>query len=291
MMMMAEPELREALFGSSKETAATAAEMVDSKGRWNDDSTNYSFQLDIPGVLAHNITIEELNGDIEVTAIRFDTTTGDIFKTYQDTFYLKPTEAILSDTTAILKDGVLTILVPKKKPEEPVQVEVESTSPPPSVAYVDKTEFRITVDLPGVKTDDITVQYGPSTDGKAVHLEARRLMDDGTIRYTRRTFDLGNQAATSNMALARAFLQDGIFTLVAPPIHGITDSESTADSTAMRMIAVTEENGHGQSVAPSAFAALRLSGEDGETNAMVVDTVSASEEKEWEQVTKKTTSD
>ena len=83
------------------------------------------------------------------------------------------------------------------------------------------------------------------------------------------------------MELARAFLQDGVFTLVAPSIDGDTDQESTMDSTgvtAMRTFLVTEEDGDGNAVSPSAFESLRVSEENDASNEMVVETVS--EEKE-----------
>lgn len=296
MMAMEDPELREACSEASKEKGNGTSfvdSLVDPKARWNEDASDdhYSFQLDVPGVMAHNITIEEMKGDIEVTAIRFDTTTGDITKTFQESFFVKPAEAVLAETKATLKDGVLTILVPKKKPEEPVELKVEATDPPPLDANDQHAkELRVTVDLPGVKISDVQVHSIAARNGRALRMVASRTMGDGTIRSIRRLFKDDGEAPISDMKQARVFLQDGVLTLVAPRMGKEDDSEAAMDETQARMrtIHVTDE---GASFTHTAFASLQLDEETDASNEMAVETVSAGEEKEWEQVAKKTGSD
>merc|ERR1719218_594481 len=96
-------------------SASFLQQYTKNKARWNEEESNdsYTIDMDVPGVKLQQITVEETNGEIEITAIRVNNE-GEVLDTYQDIFYVPPSAADLSNTTATLKDGVLTIKVPKK---------------------------------------------------------------------------------------------------------------------------------------------------------------------------------
>ena len=240
------------------------------KSTWNESEANYSFQMDVPGVKDNHITIEEKDGEIEVTAIRMSNDT-EVSKTYQEIFFVRPSTADLANTVATLDNGVLEIIVPKKS-NAPVEVEIENTSPyEPSVEF---KEFRTSMDLPGVKLSDIKVQI---RQDKA-YIEATRQVGDHVIPI-RRIIEV--QVSSVDATNARAFLQDGVLTLVAPIQEN--DQEEIKPS-GMRTIPVFTTN---DAEVPSVFATLSLD-EDagkGEEAAMIVETVTEENEKEeWEKV-------
>ena len=289
MMAATDPVLHAVLFGTDTQTEedeATRLSFVENKARWNEaEEDHYSFQLDVPGVMANHVTIEETNGEMEVTAIRFDSLTGDVTKSYKEIFYIKPQAAVLSDTRATLKDGVLTIVVPKKKPQEPIEMEIEIVSPPPPSASASVTYFRVTLDLPGVKIGNIHVHAHEDK----LHILASRTIGDRVMNI-RRIFEI---QPSTDMTQARAFLQDGVFTFLAP-IVAVDNAASATDSAAVttRNIPVVEEHDEDDCGVPPSFAFLNLKEDqeekaDNNENKMAVQTAVESDEKEWEQIADK----
>lgn len=180
--------------------------------------------MDMPGVKAENVEIEEKEGTLKVEAKR---KTGDkVMATYQQHFALDSSVADASKLSAELIDGVLTITLPKKPKPDPIKVQVVSADAPDIPEDASK-EFRYTFDLPGVKASDVRLEFQDDT----LHLQAERKKGGYTTNVER----MFTVARSVDMGRARAYLMDGIFTLVAPRMealkpetHKITLGENTA---------------------------------------------------------------
>ncbi|CAB9498881.1 expressed unknown protein [Seminavis robusta] len=258
---------------SAEEDSSPMSMFQKNKSTWNETEENYIFQMDVPGVKAHQITIEEKDGEVEVTAIRMNNK-NEIEKTYQEILYVRPTTSDLANTVATLDNGVLTVIVPKKS-NDPVNIETETTSPPEAT---DDKEFRISIDLPGVKAPDLKAH---ARQGK-VYIEATRKIGDRVLKLHRtiETQDL----ASVDVAHARAFLQDGVFTLVVPSNQEEAMDSDEKKPAGMRTIWVTSED-----EVPAALASLYLDDKDEELKeAMVVETVTEDDKEGWEQVNEDT---
>ena len=235
------------------------------KARWNEEESNdsYTIDMDVPGVKLHQITVEETNGEIEITAIRVNNE-GEVLDTYQDIFYVRPSAADLSNTTATLKDGVLTIKVPKKV-YETVEVEIESSNPPTAASGDDNNEFRVSLDLPGVQISNVKLEFREDK----LHMKATRHIGNRTVNMAR-LFEI---PSTTDMTAARAFLQDGVFTLVAP--NRVAEMEEDSGST--KTIPVLDGD------AIPLVSALRLDDSNDET-AEADGTAMVEGEKDWEEI-------
>merc|ERR1711915_1065831 len=109
---------------------------------------------------------------------------------------------------ATLKDGVLTIMVPKRHTKESPQpsrfeVKVESTDAP-----VEDDSIRLTFDLPGVKVADMKVSID---DGKLILDAERKRMEGSPIKF-HRTMNLDCRVVDTDRV--QAFLSDGVLTLI-----------------------------------------------------------------------------
>lgn len=255
---------------NQEEEAANMIFLQNNQTEWNESEDSFIFQMDVPGVKAHQISIEEKDGEIEVSAIRMSSEV-EITKTYQETLYVRPSTSDLTNILATLDQGVLTIIVPKKS-NDPIDIETESGSPP-AVAD-DNEEFRTSVDLPGVKASDLKVRASQDK----VYIKATRKIGDH-LMIIRRTIEV--QPSSVDATRARAFLGDGVFTFAAPYRKEDSDNQKPAG---MRHILVTGAATDDE--VPSAMASLRLDENTGKTDdtAMVVETVTEDDKEEWEEV-------
>mmetsp|Transcript_16235 Transcript_16235/g.24033 ORF Transcript_16235/g.24033 Transcript_16235/m.24033 type:complete len:258 (-) Transcript_16235:124-897(-) len=214
------------------------------KARVNETSDSYVVQMAIPGVKVQHVTVEETNGEIEITAIRMNATGDDVDQTYQDVLYLKPSTADMTKATGTLNHGVLKLEVPKRTPPM-LEVETETAvAPAPSAAEESSNQqFRVTFDLPGVPASQVRVKVFPEDHKLVVQgVRPRRSGDDKDI-FFRRIFEIP-QYDTVDMSLTRSFLLDGVFTLVMPSSADTmaTDDDDQQDTTNnTRIIVVTTE--------------------------------------------------
>lgn len=168
-----------------------------------DDS--WTIFMDMPGVKTDNIEIEEDQGNLKVLAKR--KTDDKVTATYQQVFALDPVTADASNISTELADGVLTITIPKKPKPAPVTVEVIAGDAPEE-AEDPSTEFRYSVELPGVKASGVKIEFRDGT----MYLEAER-KKGRFASSVQRMFTVGHSVDMQN---AKAYLIDGILTLVAP---------------------------------------------------------------------------
>ena len=180
------------------------------KARVHETEQAFIIRMDVPGVKSHQVGIEEKNGEVEIVAIRMDNSQTNVAHTYQEVLYVDPYKADLENTQAHLDQGVLMIEIPKKVTPEMIQLEPVAEHPPASTSE-ESDEFRIEADLPGVKPSQLHLKV--STKENILYLRANREVGQSSIMVTRRMFAVPRDA---DMAAARAYLLDGVFTLVAP---------------------------------------------------------------------------
>lgn len=176
-----------------------------------EDKEAWTIMIDMPGVKAEHVEVEESNGRLTVTAER--KTDDTVTAKYRRVFGLDPRTTDAAQSSADLSDGVLTVVVPKKDKPDPVVIEVVSADAP-EIAKEDEDkdnsskEFRYTFELPGVKASGVKVEFHDGT----LRLEAERKKGRFTTSF-QRAFTVGESI---DMEHAKAYLMDGIFTLMAP---------------------------------------------------------------------------
>ena len=83
-----------------------------------------------------------------------------MIRTYQDVLYIHPSKTNLAQTTAHLDEGVLKVRVPKKVGPTSRDVVITSSYAP---AAATDAEYRVEVDVPGVKIDQLCLSIHEGT--------------------------------------------------------------------------------------------------------------------------------
>lgn len=243
--------------------------MWNNKARKAESEQDHTIRMDIPGVKANRVSIEEKDGEIEITAVRVDAE-GQVSKIYQEIFYINPFRADVENARATVTNGVLSLTIPKSETSNKT-VEVESTCVPSNLPT---DIFRHSTDLPGVAASGLKVEIVEDR----VNLQGKRAVGDKRI-LVERSFEVPPSMDPSQ---ARALLEDGVFTFLAP-VHS-KEGEAT-----LRTILVEDE----MEIEP-AVADLKIS-EDDEMNQektedgqdVGVETVNEDAEKDgesWEKI-------
>jgi len=201
---------------------------------------DYIIHMDVPGVKAQQVSIEEKDGEVEISAIRL-TQDKDVAKTYQEILFVDPKKADFANTKAALFNGVLTVTVPKIV-EDIIELKINTNSPLP---MINENIFQFSMDLPGVPSSTIQVKI----HNDKLLISGERKLGDRDIPI-RRSVEISPSVETSQ---ARAFLQHGVFTLVAPKKECIEAGMKT--ESALRTIVVED-----QSIIPSVDC-LNLNGD------------------------------
>lgn len=236
------------------------------KARTEDSEQAHTIRMDIPGVKADRVSIEEKDGEIEITAVRVDAE-GEVSKIYQEIFYVNPFRSDVENARATVTNGVLSLTIPKNDTNNKI-VEVESTSVPSDLP---SDIFRYSTDLPGVAASGLNVEI---VDDR-IHFQGKRALGDKRI-LVEHSFEV---PPSMDISQARALLVDGVFTFLAP-IH---NKEAAAS---LRTILVEDE----MLIEPS-VAEMKI-GDDDEMNQdeadgeLAVETVDEGEKgsESWEQV-------
>jgi HSP20 family protein len=172
-----------------------------------EDDDAWTMYMDMPGVKTPDVEMEENQGVLTVKAVR---KTGDkVTARYMQHFTLDPRSTNVDALSAELTDGVLVIKVPKKPAPEPVTVQVVKGDAPEAAA--DSNEFRCTMELPGIKAEDLKVEFRDDS----LFLEAERKKGRYTSKV-QRMFTVGRTVDTGH---AKAYLADGVLTFVAPRVE------------------------------------------------------------------------
>jgi len=227
------------------------------------DESDQSFitRMEVPGVKAKHVTIEEKDGEIEITAIRLDVN-GELLKIYQEVLYFSPHKSDLSNVRATLTNGILTLTIPKNLAVKE-DVEVETAETPIDLP---ENTFRFSLDLPGIAASNLSVKV---RDDKVL-LQGRRTCGNKPM-LVHRVYDAPPTIDTSQ---TRALLQDGVFTFLAPVHEKDTNSS-------IRTIFVEEESFLEPSIAQINLADTEKNDRDKEKEMTTVETV---DKDEWEKI-------
>jgi HSP20 family molecular chaperone IbpA len=150
--------------------------------------------LDLPGVKDNEVKVEFHNGVVKV-------------ETNQHIFKLRVNEKRL-DLEAIranLTNGVLTVTIPKKAEEAPRSIPVSLEYPTTEPTTDDDKSVRFTVDVPGVKAEDLKLEIKDST----LSLHAKRYYGE-RVSSTEKYFTVETKVDASAF---NAYLANGVLTI------------------------------------------------------------------------------
>jgi HSP20 family molecular chaperone IbpA len=242
----------EGLFAAMMEDAAAATHPAwnETKPRTttSDNDDAHEVRMDVPGVKAERISIDEKNGEIEITAVRMNGQ-KEVAKVYQEVFYLNPFRYDIDQAKALLANGVLSLTIPKSQAGKVQTFAVESDSVP---AELPLNVFQESLDLPGVPASSLQVKLIEDR----IHLTGKRSLGETKRVLAQRSFEVPPSIDTLQ---ARALLQDGVFTFLAP-IH-----ETEDDGQHLRTIFVQEGSMEVESAAAS-MADVKITDEDAGDN-------------------------
>ena len=166
----------------------------------NDD--NIMYLLDLPGIKASDAKIEIRNGVLSVEAERKD---GNNYSKYAQHFLVKESDVDSEKINANMSDGVLTITIPKKEESKPLAISVAAEYPPEKTDN-DNKDIRFTVDLPGVKAGDTSLEMKDDT----ISLHATRKVFD-KVSTVDRYFSIDRSKV--DPTTFNAYLVDGVLTI------------------------------------------------------------------------------
>jgi HSP20 family protein len=185
----------------SEQALANSGKNVDVEEAEN----GWTVYMDMPGVKQEDVEIDANDDELVINAVRKN---GDkVMAKYHQDFHLNPRTCNLEAVSADLSDGVLTVTVPKKEASEPTSVEI-TVADPPELPDDESKEFRYTLELPGVKKDAIKLEFRDDT----LYLETERKKGRFSAKIER-SMTVGPSVDKTQ---TRAYLMDGVLTLVAP---------------------------------------------------------------------------
>lgn len=203
----------------------------------NEMDNCFQLLLEVPGVKKSDVKVQLLRRSVlQVTAERNFPQKQNAKRIYKQSFVLDPKLADTSKITSELENGVLVLQVMKRIPDTPVDVSVELSNPPSN----DSTDFVtvLTIDLPGVKSSDLKLQY---VDGK-IMIDAKRKRGSDFIEIKKSA--IVNEINSCALTDFKSYLNDGVLTVMARksaiddtkhddttnvPISGLSVESKTSD--------------------------------------------------------------
>lgn len=176
-----------------------------------DKEEGYHLTVDLPGVKAENLKIDEHDGTLRISAER---KSGDkVVSSFSQSLEFDSKTTDLSNVDAHLSDGVLSVTIPKKKMEapKPVNISIMAAEPPTEEEKGEKKAVFLTMDVPGVKLSDIRLEY---SNGELQIHGQRKNVQTGRNTEIHRVFTVSEKAIDTS--LLEAFLMDGVLTIKAP---------------------------------------------------------------------------
>lgn len=251
----------------------------------SDNEEAHLLCMDVPGVKADRISIEEKNGEVEITALRMNGE-EEVAKVYQEVFYLNPFRFDIDEAKATLTNGVLTLRIPKNQQANVKEIPVESASVPSELSNNSNSNiFQHTLDLPGVPASSLEVKLVEDR----VRLVGKRSIGDNKRVLVQRSFEVPPNMDTLQ---ARALLQDGVFTFLAP-VHNTEEGQQLrtifvqeameAESAAMADMKIADEENSSDSKATTKDETMKEDGGDVNVET-VVEVGEAKETASWEEV-------
>jgi HSP20 family molecular chaperone IbpA len=195
--------------------------------------------LDLPGVMDNEVKVEFHNGYVRIE------TNKHIFK-FRVSEKRLDHEAIRAD----LANGVLTVTIPQKAVEAPRSIPVSLEYPTTEPTTDDDKSTRLSVDLPGVKAENLKLEIKDST----LSLHAKRYYGE-RVSSTDKHFTVDEtkvDASTFN-----AYLANGVLTITGqrkessePAVRSIPVSVNSEDPPVAAAIDADEEPKETAAIAP-----------------------------------------
>lgn len=96
------------------------------RSRVENNKNDYTFTLEVPGFSEDEINIDLKDRSLEITADHKENSDGKYFHQSVQRAWSLPRGVNENDVSAILKNGVLTVVVPKKEATETKKVQVKA---------------------------------------------------------------------------------------------------------------------------------------------------------------------
>lgn len=164
-----------------------------------------TLELDVPGVKSDGVQISFHESVVTVDTVRSGSDAKEDIQKSTHRFLVNEKLIEHDKFQASLKDGVLTITVPKSVDAVPEAIPIATHEAPEPLD--DDHDFRFAIDLPGVKSSDLKLEVKHST----IHLHAERKIGervssiDKHFEFTKTTVDAKG---------FKAFLVNGVLTVV-----------------------------------------------------------------------------
>lgn len=177
----------------------------------DNNENEFRVSLDVPGMKLEDLEITEDKGQLQVTGVQRKTSSdGQTSKKFRFCKTI-PERVELDRLQAKLSNGVLELVAPKAPKPEPRCIQVESKPSQLSEDNSDHDKFQLTMDLPGVKAQDVVVK---ELDNGVLHVSGVR---KNTLYGREQRFSKWYSVPERvELHKAQACLVDGVLELVAP---------------------------------------------------------------------------
>jgi HSP20 family molecular chaperone IbpA len=242
----------DALSSNNHRRYATKRSFNSSSHRMTSNDKEFHWSLDLPGVQASDLHIQvQDDGKLSIEGARriFDTRHDDCSPMKKQRFSyilpLDPQKADASKVQANLADGVLVITAPKvpeaqpitipitsephkqekEEEEEEEDIENKTKEPGDEDAAVEAAAHVFSLDLPGVKVEDLNIEYKDgrlSIQGSRRHPELGQGTKKHVFSHTRVFHDHGQEIDSTKLT---ANLADGVLVITAPKTKKMAPKE------------------------------------------------------------------
>jgi HSP20 family molecular chaperone IbpA len=193
----------------------------------SEDKDTFTLSFDVPGVKLEDVSIEEHDGVLTISAARKSGTS--VITQLEKKYKIHERMVDAANIKAELEDGVLTIVIPKNKDAKtgPTSITITSGYPVETESGNDSAsdeknkvkEFRFSTDLPGVRLDDVEITLSDDddfgTDTTQLIIHAKRQHQGAVVTNIYRKCFVST--ASFDMTKIQAYLADGVLTVIAPP--------------------------------------------------------------------------
>jgi HSP20 family molecular chaperone IbpA len=197
-------------------TTKTDTVQYDLKYYVNELTDSYELEIEIPGVKLSDVKLNVVDDSVLHFFAERKSSKGNTIM-YNKHFTIDKTLVDVSAVHAELEDGVLSIKMTKKQPVAPVDVSV-TKSEPTDENFHEKHSSLVSVDLPGVKVEDVEVKYH---DGKIL-IVAKRMRPNKDVAKIMKSFRLDVQKFDETKL--SSYLVDGVLTVFGQPRNEAIDS-------------------------------------------------------------------
>lgn len=164
---------------------------------------SFRFVYDLPGVKEDDVEVTLDGNVLRLKAVRKNG--GAVIRKHDEKFVIHRANVDATEIVSTLEDGVLTVTVSKCEEMKPFQVQVVASDPPARDSDDETAGLLLTLDVPGVKAADASVEY----KNGYLSVQYKRSNKETVRKYA------VNQSKV-DLNKVEAFLADGVLTITAP---------------------------------------------------------------------------